>query len=212
MQEGWRHRGSLSIALGANERRLEPRLDRCIRRRRDERVGATDENLRWHLRQTAEECCHHGGIDAAAEIALAARPIARQRQSEIETVIPPLQREKLVAEDEIVQAPCGEEQQRRHCRALRRAVADHRHERHDTELHAATVVGYTVGDPFKDTSSVAMNPVIKFTTLFGLLAVELAIELPPLTSHVAAEILFLASNVFVYRSFYGMRIPVVATK
>ena len=55
-----------------------------------------------------------------------------------------------------------------------------------TELHAATVVGDTVGDPFKDTSSVAMNPIIKFTTLFGLLAVELAIELPAATSHVAA--------------------------
>jgi K(+)-stimulated pyrophosphate-energized sodium pump len=76
-----------------------------------------------------------------------------------------------------------------------------------TELHAATVVGDTVGDPFKDTSSVAMNPVIKFTTLFGLLAVELAIELPALTSHVAAAVFFLAAVVFVWRSFYGMRIP-----
>jgi len=76
-----------------------------------------------------------------------------------------------------------------------------------TELHAATVVGDTVGDPFKDTSSVAMNPIIKFTTLFGLLAVELAIELPAATSHVAALLFFLASTVFVWRSFYAMRIP-----
>jgi K(+)-stimulated pyrophosphate-energized sodium pump len=76
-----------------------------------------------------------------------------------------------------------------------------------TELHAATVVGDTVGDPFKDTSSVAMNPIIKFTTLFGLLAVELAIELPALTSHVFALLFFLASTVFVWRSFYAMRIP-----
>jgi K(+)-stimulated pyrophosphate-energized sodium pump len=79
-----------------------------------------------------------------------------------------------------------------------------------TELHAATVVGDTVGDPFKDTSSVAMNPVIKFTTLFGLLAVELAVSLstergPFLTALLAAA--FLAVSVlFVWRSFYGMRI------
>ena len=79
-----------------------------------------------------------------------------------------------------------------------------------TELHAATVVGDTVGDPFKDTSSVSMNPIIKFTTLFGLLAVELAIELPALTSYVAAVLLFVASVVFVWRSFYAMRIPVAA--
>ena len=77
-----------------------------------------------------------------------------------------------------------------------------------TELHAATVVGDTVGDPFKDTSSVAMNPIIKFTTLFGLLAVELAIELPQETRYIAAGILFLAAVTFVYRSFYSMRIPV----
>jgi len=76
-----------------------------------------------------------------------------------------------------------------------------------TDLHAATVIGDTVGDPFKDTSSVAMNPVIKFTTLFGLLAVELAIELPAATAHTAAAIFFLVSVVFVHRSFYGMRIP-----
>jgi len=76
-----------------------------------------------------------------------------------------------------------------------------------TLLHAATVVGDTVGDPFKDTSSVAMNPVIKFTTLFGLLAVEMAIELPRSTSLWASGIFFVISLVFVYRSFYGMRIP-----
>ncbi len=79
-----------------------------------------------------------------------------------------------------------------------------------TELHDACVVGDTVGDPFKDTSSVALNPVIKFTTLFGLLAVELAIELNPTTAHVAALIFFIISTVFVWRSFYGMRIPTVA--
>ncbi len=75
-----------------------------------------------------------------------------------------------------------------------------------TPLHDATVVGDTVGDPFKDTSSVAMNPVIKFTTLFGLLAVELAITLQRQTSIVLAAVFFLASTVFVWRSFYGMRI------
>jgi K(+)-stimulated pyrophosphate-energized sodium pump len=78
-----------------------------------------------------------------------------------------------------------------------------------TELHAATVVGDTVGDPFKDTSSVAMNPVIKFTTLFGLLAVELAITITDkaITTGLAA-VFFLVSVVFVWRSFYKMRIPV----
>ena len=76
-----------------------------------------------------------------------------------------------------------------------------------TELHAATVVGDTVGDPFKDTSSVAMNPIIKFTTLFGLLAVELAIELPAATAHTAAAVFFAVAVVFVWRSFYKMRIP-----
>jgi len=75
-----------------------------------------------------------------------------------------------------------------------------------TPLHAACVVGDTVGDPFKDTSSVSMNPVIKFTTLFGLLAVELAVQLSPVLSNVLAAIFFLVSAVFVYRSFYGMRI------
>ncbi len=75
-----------------------------------------------------------------------------------------------------------------------------------TPLHAATVVGDTVGDPFKDTSSVAMNPIIKFTTLFGLLAVELAIELNRTTSAVAAIIFLAIAMFFVRRSFYGMRI------
>jgi K(+)-stimulated pyrophosphate-energized sodium pump len=79
-----------------------------------------------------------------------------------------------------------------------------------TPLHAATVVGDTVGDPFKDTSSVAMNPVIKFTTLFGLLAVELGVQLAKdygaNMSHVLAAAFLLGSAVFVYRSFYGMRI------
>jgi K(+)-stimulated pyrophosphate-energized sodium pump len=79
-----------------------------------------------------------------------------------------------------------------------------------TPLHAATVVGDTVGDPFKDTSSVALNPIIKFTTLFGLLAVELAVSLTeqsgPGLSHMLAAIFFVVSMFFVYRSFYGMRI------
>jgi K(+)-stimulated pyrophosphate-energized sodium pump len=89
-----------------------------------------------------------------------------------------------------------------------------------TELHAATVVGDTVGDPFKDTSSVAMNPVIKFTTLFGLLAVEIAVSMTK--SHTEAlklnpnamnlspfigAFFFIIALIFVYRSFYGMRIP-----
>jgi K(+)-stimulated pyrophosphate-energized sodium pump len=80
-----------------------------------------------------------------------------------------------------------------------------------TELHAATVVGDTVGDPFKDTSSVAMNPIIKFTTLFGLLAVELAIGLSRGTSAVLSAVFFAISLVFVYRSFYGMRIETSPT-
>jgi len=83
-----------------------------------------------------------------------------------------------------------------------------------TALHAATVVGDTVGDPFKDTSSVAMNPVIKFTTLFGLLAVELAVEMTQagqrgLTLALSAIFLLIAM-VFVYRSFYAMRIQAEA--
>jgi len=83
-----------------------------------------------------------------------------------------------------------------------------------TDLHAATVVGDTVGDPFKDTSSVAMNPVIKFTTLFGLLAVELAISLADrqgaTVTHLLAALFFLLACVFVWRSFYKMRIQTAA--
>ncbi|MGL4465683.1 MAG: sodium-translocating pyrophosphatase, partial [Planctomycetia bacterium] len=86
-----------------------------------------------------------------------------------------------------------------------------------TDLHAATVVGDTVGDPFKDTSSVAMNPVIKFTTLFGLLALELAMELAKSPSSAvafgrwASAVVFIAASMFfVYRSFYGMRIESAA--
>ena len=79
-----------------------------------------------------------------------------------------------------------------------------------TALHDATIVGDTVGDPYKDTSSVALNPVIKFTTLFGLLAVELAVSLNGEGRHVLvtslAAAFFLVSAYFVYRSFYGMRI------
>jgi K(+)-stimulated pyrophosphate-energized sodium pump len=79
-----------------------------------------------------------------------------------------------------------------------------------TDLHAATVVGDTVGDPFKDTSSVALNPVIKFTTLFGLLATEIAVTMQ--TNHATAKVVigavfFAIALIFVYRSFYSMRIP-----
>jgi K(+)-stimulated pyrophosphate-energized sodium pump len=84
-----------------------------------------------------------------------------------------------------------------------------------TPLHDATVVGDTVGDPFKDTSSVALNPVIKFTTLFGLLAVELAVQLTASQganlTHILAALFFAVSFFFVYRSFYGMRIRGTAT-
>ena len=90
-----------------------------------------------------------------------------------------------------------------------------------TPLHDAAVVGDTVGDPFKDTSSVALNPVIKFTTLFGLLAVELAVSIAdtrgqfgangPLISHILAAVFFLASLVFVWRSFHKMRIGTLAS-
>jgi K(+)-stimulated pyrophosphate-energized sodium pump len=75
-----------------------------------------------------------------------------------------------------------------------------------TPLHAATVVGDTVGDPFKDTSSVALNPIIKFTTLFGLLAAELALELGSTTKFALSGIFFALSLGFVWNSFYGMRI------
>jgi K(+)-stimulated pyrophosphate-energized sodium pump len=86
----------------------------------------------------------------------------------------------------------------------------------NTPLHEATVVGDTVGDPFKDTSSVALNPVIKFTTLFGLLAVEIAVTMmkaainDPTMNYYRmgiAAFFFLLALTFVYRSFYGMRIP-----
>lgn len=76
-----------------------------------------------------------------------------------------------------------------------------------TDLHAATVVGDTVGDPFKDTSSVAMNPIIKFTTLFGLLATEIAIKMDRGPKIVIGILLFAVATIFIYRSFYGMRIP-----
>src|SRR2546429_1447231 len=79
-----------------------------------------------------------------------------------------------------------------------------------TPLHAATVVGDTVGDPFKDTSSVALNPIIKFTTLFGLLAVELAVSLTAdkgaTLTHILAGAFLVVALVFVWRSFYAMRI------
>jgi K(+)-stimulated pyrophosphate-energized sodium pump len=79
-----------------------------------------------------------------------------------------------------------------------------------TDLHVATIVGDTVGDPFKDTSSVALNPIIKFTTLFGLLAVELAVSLTGkhggTIAHTLAAIFFFAALYFVWRSFYRMRI------
>jgi K(+)-stimulated pyrophosphate-energized sodium pump len=78
----------------------------------------------------------------------------------------------------------------------------------NTPLHAATVVGDTVGDPFKDTSSVSLNPVIKFTTLFGLLAVEIAVKMEAGTKHALGAAIFIVALIFVYRSFYGMRIPV----
>jgi K(+)-stimulated pyrophosphate-energized sodium pump len=87
-----------------------------------------------------------------------------------------------------------------------------------TDLHAATVVGDTVGDPFKDTSSVAMNPVIKFCTLFGLLAVELAISIVAKQdgktglTHALAFVFFAISAFFVWRSFYGMKIGGSFTK
>ena len=79
-----------------------------------------------------------------------------------------------------------------------------------TPLHDATVVGDTVGDPFKDTSSVALNPIIKFTTLFGLLAVQLAVSMTvdkgSVFTDILAGVFFLIAVVFVWRSFYAMRI------
>jgi K(+)-stimulated pyrophosphate-energized sodium pump len=80
-----------------------------------------------------------------------------------------------------------------------------------TQLHAATVIGDTVGDPFKDTSSVALNPIIKFSTLFGLLAVEISVEMTKAGDativHVAGLVLLAVALTFVWRSFYAMRIP-----
>src|SRR5258707_53517 len=81
-----------------------------------------------------------------------------------------------------------------------------------TELHQATVVGDTVGDPFKDTSSVALNPIIKFATLFGLLAVELALQMQKTNNQIRLRIILAAiffgiGIIFVFRSFYGMRVP-----
>jgi K(+)-stimulated pyrophosphate-energized sodium pump len=84
-----------------------------------------------------------------------------------------------------------------------------------TELHAATVIGDTVGDPFKDTTSVALNPIIKFSTLFGLLAVEIAIHIQE-QAHAATATnytpyiggaMLLVALIFIWRSFYAMRIP-----
>ena len=81
-----------------------------------------------------------------------------------------------------------------------------------TALHAATVVGDTVGDPFKDTSSVSLNPVIKFTTLFGLLAVEIAVTMRNASAKTAIGVFFfIIALIFVYRSFYSMRIPTETT-
>ena len=77
-----------------------------------------------------------------------------------------------------------------------------------TDLHAAAVVGDTVGDPYKDTSSVALNPIIKFTTLFGLLAVEIAVSAPRHVSLILGAVFMLIALIFVWRSFYAMRINV----
>ena len=84
-----------------------------------------------------------------------------------------------------------------------------------TDLHAATVVGDTVGDPFKDTTSVALNPIIKFSTLFGLLAVEIAVSIKEAAKGVPGKDYTLPVGIamlvialyFVWRSFYAMRIP-----
>lgn len=80
----------------------------------------------------------------------------------------------------------------------------------NTPLHAATVVGDTVGDPFKDTTSVSLNPIIKFSTLFGMLAVEIAIKMNPSTTRVCGVVFFVIGLFFVWKSFYKMRIPAKA--
>ncbi len=77
----------------------------------------------------------------------------------------------------------------------------------NTPVHAATVVGDTVGDPFKDTTSVSLNPIIKFSTLFGMLAVEIAIKMDPAMTRVSALVFLAAGLFFVWKSFYRMRIP-----
>ncbi len=77
----------------------------------------------------------------------------------------------------------------------------------NTPVHDATIVGDTVGDPFKDTTSVSLNPIIKFSTLFGMLAVEIAIKMNPATTRVCGTAFFLMGLFFVWKSFYGMRIP-----
>ncbi len=81
----------------------------------------------------------------------------------------------------------------------------------NTPVHAATVVGDTVGDPFKDTTSVSLNPIIKFSTLFGMLAVEIAIKMNPATTRFGAILFFAGGLFFVWKSFYKMRIPVKKT-
>jgi K(+)-stimulated pyrophosphate-energized sodium pump len=81
----------------------------------------------------------------------------------------------------------------------------------NTPLHAATVIGDTVGDPFKDTTSVSLNPIIKFSTLFGMLAVEIAIKMNPATTRMSGAVFFITGLFFVWRSFYRMRIPRLAT-
>ncbi|HTL46951.1 MAG TPA: sodium-translocating pyrophosphatase [Verrucomicrobiae bacterium] len=78
----------------------------------------------------------------------------------------------------------------------------------NTPVHAATVVGDTVGDPFKDTTSVSLNPIIKFSTLFGMLAVEIAIKMDPAATRLGAAVFLALGLFFVWKSFYGMRIPV----
>ncbi|MBU9888448.1 MAG: sodium-translocating pyrophosphatase [Candidatus Omnitrophica bacterium] len=82
----------------------------------------------------------------------------------------------------------------------------------NTPLHAATVIGDTVGDPFKDTTSVSLNPIIKFSTLFGMLAVEIAIKMNPATTRLSGAVFFVIGLIFVWRSFYKMRIPVLKGK